>query len=502
MKHLRVAIAGFSHETNSFAPLRAGQEALDAAPLLRGSAILEEHRDTRSPTAGFLEVVDADPDTAVVPLVFASMTPMGLVTDAVFDQMMTEILDGLDTEGPFDVVLLDLHGAGVSETHADMDGEVLRMVRGAVGPDTTVGTTLDMHANVSPAMIEYADVVTLYQTNPHLDTRARAADCARIALDAARGHVRPVIHLIQLPLVINILRQGTDDDPVRGLLEIARDIWSRPGILFAAIGLGYPYSDTPKMGSTVLVIADADRDLAADAARELGQAVWNARESLQGVAPTAEEAAAMVADRSGPTVLLDVGDNVGGGTRGDSTVLAHALHGQDGVFVVLTDRAGAADAHAAGVGAELSLTLGSGPPEAVGGPLDITGTVTHLSDGKFTQRGASHGGRPQQHVGPTAVVACPGFGSVMLTSLPFMPFSLEPYGAMGMDISSFRVIVAKGVIAPRAAFSAISDDLVLVDTPGPSTADFQRFDYSERRKPLYPFEPTATFANAIETSSG
>jgi microcystin degradation protein MlrC len=502
VKHLRVAIAGFSHETNSFAPLRAGQEALEAAPLLRGSAILEEHRDTRSPTAGFLEVVEGDAATTVIPLVFAAMTPMGLVTDAVFDQMMTEILDGLAAEGPFDVVLLDLHGAGVSESHADMDGEILRRVRQVVGQDTVIGTTLDMHANVSPAMIEYADVVTLYQTNPHLDTRARAADCARIAVDAARGHVQPVMHLMQLPLVINILRQGTDDEPVRGLLETAREIWSRPGILFAGIGLGYPYSDTPKMGSTVLVIADADRDLAAEAARELGQAVWNSRESLQGVAPTAEEAAAMVADRSGPTVLLDVGDNVGGGTRGDSTVLAHALQGQDGVFVVLTDGAGAAAAHAAGVGADISLTLGAGPPEAVGGPIDITGTVTHLSDGKFTQRGPSHGGRPQQHVGPTAVVACPGFGSVMITSLPFMPFSLEPYGAMGIDIATFRVIIAKGVIAPRAAFSAISDDLVLVDTPGPSTADFQRFEYSARRVPLYPFEPATTFEDAREAVSG
>ncbi|MEX0756933.1 MAG: M81 family metallopeptidase, partial [Acidimicrobiia bacterium] len=352
--------------------------------------------------------------------------------------------------------------------------EILRRVRDVVGSDTVVGTTVDMHANVSPAMVRHADVVTIYQTNPHLDTRARAADCARIAFDAARGNAQPVMHLIQLPLVINILRQGTDDEPVRGLLAMAKDIWDGPDVLFAGIGLGYPYSDTPKMGATVLVIADGNADLAAQSARQLGEAVWEARESLQGVAPTAEEAAEMVRDRTGPTVLLDVGDNVGGGTHGNSTVLAHALGGQDGVFVVLTDGPGAAAAHTAGIGADITLTLGEGPPEAVGGTIGISGTVTHLSNGEFSQRRASHGGRPQQHVGPTAVVACPGFGSVMITSLPFLPFSLEPYEAMGIDISSYRVIVAKGVIAPRAAFSAISDDLILVDTPGPSTADFQR----------------------------
>jgi microcystin degradation protein MlrC len=502
MKHLRVAVGGFSHETNSFAPLQADMEALAAAPVLRGSEILDEHRDTRSPIAGFLATAEEDVATTVVPLVFAAVTPMGLVTDEVFEQMMAELLSGLTEQGPFDVVLLDLHGAGVSESHADMDGEILRLVRDVVGSDTIVGTTLDMHSNVSPAMVEHADVVTLYQTNPHLDTRERAADCARIAFDAARGAARPVMHLVQLPLVINILRQGTDDEPVRGLLAKAKEIRERPGVLFSAIGLGYPYSDTPKMGATVLVIADGDHEQAARCARELGEAVWRERESLQGVAPTAEEAAAMVLGRTGPTVLLDVGDNVGGGTRGDSTVLAHALRGQDGVFVVLTDRAGAAAAHAAGIGADITLTLGAGPPEAVGGTIEFSGKVTHLSDGEFTQRRASHGNRPQQHVGPTAVIACPGFGSVMITSLPFLPFSLEPYEAMGIDVSSFRVIVAKGVIAPRAAFLAITDDLILVDTPGPSTADFGRFDYTARRVPLYPFEPHTEFADAVEAAGG
>lgn len=502
MKHLRIALGGFSHETNSFAPLRAGMDALEAAPVLRGSAITDAHRDTRSPTAGFLEVIEADDAATVIPLVFAAITPMGLVTDEVYETMMGELVSGLTEQGPFDVVLLDLHGAGVSDRHDDMDGEILRRVRDAVGQDTVVGTTLDMHANVSPAMIEHADVVTVYQTNPHLDTRARAADCARIALDAARGLVRPVMHLIQLPLVINILRQGTDDEPVAGLLSTAKTIWERPGVLFAGIGLGYPYSDTPKMGATVLVIGDGDHDLAAQSARALAEAVWNQRESLQGVAPSAEEAAAMVVDRTGPTVLLDVGDNVGGGTRGDSTVLAHALRGQDGIFVVLTDGSGAAAAHRAGIGADVSLTLGAGPPEAVGGTIDLTGTVTHLSNGEFTQRRASHGGRPQQHVGPTAVLSCPGFGSVMITTLPFLPFSLEPYESMGIDISEYRVIVAKGVIAPRAAFLAITDDLILVDTPGPSTADFQRFEYASRRTPLYPFETGAELTDAVETASG
>jgi microcystin degradation protein MlrC len=500
---LRVALGGFSHETNSFSPHPADQSALDAAPLLRGEEIVAAHIGSRSPTAGFLDAAEQDGQVDVVPLVSASLTPMGLVTDDVFELVVGQLVEGLTDGGPWDAVYLDLHGAGVSRSHPDMDGEILRRVRRAVGPDTVVATTLDMHANVSPLMIQQADLVNLYQTNPHLDTRERATECARLAFAAARGDIRPVQHVVQLPLAINILRQGTDDDPVRSLLAEARRITAAEGLLFLGIGLGYPYSDSPKMGATVVALGDHDREATAAAAERLARQVWDRRDDLQGQAPTAAEAADIVADRPGPIVLLDVGDNVGGGTGGDSTVLPRALRdrGVDGVFLVLTDAAAAAAAHAAGEGASVSLRAGGRSAEGIGEPFPIQGTVRSLSDGRFTQRGTSHGGRPHQHVGPTAVIDVPGFGDVMLTTLPFMPFSVEPYAAVGVEIERFRVIVAKGVIAPRAAFTSIAREFLLVDTPGISTADFQRFDYTHRRSPMFPFEPDTTFEDRVSVGS-
>ena len=494
-RRLRVALGGFSHETNSFSPHPADQAALAAAPLLRGDEVVSAHIGSRSPTAGFLDAAEQDGKVDVVPLVSASLTPMGLVTDDVFETVVGELVEGLTTGGPWDAVYLDLHGAGVSRSHPDMDGEILRRVRQAVGPDTIVATTLDMHANVSPQMIEQADLVNLYQTNPHLDTHERASECARLAFAAARGEIRPVQHIVQLPLVINILRQGTDDEPVRSLLAEARRLADAEGLAFLGIGLGYPYSDSPKMGATVVAIGDGDSGAAAGAAERLAQRVWEQREELQGDAPDASEAAEIVFGQPGPIVLLDVGDNVGGGTGGDSTVLPEALRrrGVDGVFVVLTDPDAAEAAHDAGVGATVSLLAGGRSAEGIGDPFQVEGTVRSLSDGRFTQRGTSHGGRPHQHVGPTAVVDIPGFGSVMLTTLPFMPFSIEPYAAVGVEIADYRVIVAKGVIAPRAAFTSIARRFLLVDTPGISTADFQRFQYAHRRSPMFPFEPDTTF---------
>jgi microcystin degradation protein MlrC len=180
-------------------------------------------------------------------------------------------------------------------------------------------------------------------------------------------------------------------------------------------------------------------------------------------------------------------------------VLANALRnrGVSQVFVVLTDPQAAARAHDAGEGEPVSLTVGGRSGVDVGDPIELAGIVQTLSDGSFRQSGASHGGRPLQEVGPTAVIDCPDFGTVMITTLPFLPFSVEPYDALGIDLSKHRVIIAKGVIAPRAALSSLTDHFMLVDTPGPSTADFQRFEFTRRRRPLYPFESEATLADAV-----
>ncbi|MDH3248191.1 MAG: M81 family metallopeptidase, partial [Acidimicrobiia bacterium] len=194
-------------------------EVLAAAPLLRGEEILIAHRGTTSPSAGFIDAAEADDDVELVPLVSAAILPMGLITDEVFSTVMDEMTALLDSEGPWDAVLLDLHGAGVSVSHEDMDGAILEAIRHVVGEETVIGVTLDMHANVSPLMIEQADIVNLYQTNPHLDTRRRAYQNALITFRTARGEVDPRSHLIQLPLAINILKQGTTEDPLASILQ-------------------------------------------------------------------------------------------------------------------------------------------------------------------------------------------------------------------------------------------------------------------------------------------
>ena len=198
-----------------------------------------------------------------------------------------------------------------------------------------------------------------------------------------------------------------------------------------------------------------------------------------------------------------MGDNVGGGTGGDSTVLLRALveEAVSDIFVVLTDPEAAGICHSEGLGASVTLSVGGRSSEEYGPPYDLNGLVLSLSDGLFEQPGPSHGGRPHQDVGPTAVVSVPHVGTFMITSRPFMPFSTRPYESLNIDLAAHKVIVAKGVIAPRASLSSVTKRFLLVDTPGPSAASFLDFQFRHRRRPMYPFEPDASLSDAVHTSS-
>ncbi len=171
MRPLRVAIGGLSHETNTFALGQTGTDRMEAAGLLRGEAIRDQHATAETTVAGFLEL-DIDPDVELVPLLFCAPNPSGLIAREAFERVVGELLGLLAAHRPWDAVLLALHGAAVADGVSETDAEIVWRVRALVGPRVPIGVTLDMHANVSPAMVHPADIVTVYQTNPHVDARA------------------------------------------------------------------------------------------------------------------------------------------------------------------------------------------------------------------------------------------------------------------------------------------------------------------------------------------
>ena len=201
----------------------------------------------------------------------------------------------------------------------DVHGYLLRRFREVAGPGTPIGAALDLHANISATMAEHADVLVTYRTNPHVDAYERAVDVARLIAGAARGDIRPTMTFEQVPAAINILCQNTGSPPMDGIIADLETCLDDPGVLTASVAEGYPYADVTEMGMSVIVVTDDDPGGAATSARQLAARVWARRGEFDRRAPGAAEALRQACDDpGGPLLLLDVGDNIGGGSPGDS----------------------------------------------------------------------------------------------------------------------------------------------------------------------------------------
>jgi len=491
---MRIGMLGFIHESNTFVSFPTTRQGFEGG-LHRRREVLSRWKDTRHELGGFMAGADVHGFEAV-PLMTASATPGGPLTAYAFESILGEMLQLLEEERGLDGLLLALHGAMAAEDHRDADGEIVSRIREVFDGEKPVIMTLDCHANISKKMVDNVTATVLYRTNPHTDQRERGLEAAGLMARTVRGRIHPVQALEKPPMVINITKQYTRRQPALGLIRDAEQVMRRTAILSASVGLGFAFADVKKMGASFLAVADGDEEVARRQARWMAVRAWNRRDEFVGILPSPVEAvnqAARSPDR--PVVLMDVGDNVGGGGPADSTILlAECIRqGVSDVLIVLRDREAVERCVEAGVGAELSLEVGGKTDDLHGHPVPVHGRVRTLSDGRFVDDGPRHGGGRFYDQGVTAVVETPERHTIVLTSLRMPPFSLEQVLSLGVKPETKRIIVVKGVIAPRAAYEPIAEEIITVDTPGSTSANLLQFEYQHRRRPLFPFEVEATF---------
>ncbi len=487
---MRMALVGVAHETNTFSRVPATYEQFERTGMVRGEALVREYRDSSHTNAGFLEAGEVL-GFEVAPLLYTHTGPIGTITRDAFDRIVGEMLELLRDQGPWDGVLLAQHGAAVSEEFPDADGEVAARVRALVGPDVPVGMNLDLHANVSRKMIENTDVTTFYRTNPHLDAKQRAYHCAELIYRTVKGEIKPTQFLEMPPLVINIVKQFTGEEPMLGVMADADAVDGRPGMLSCSVAEGYPYADVLEMGMSFLAVTDNDEAAAADAAKWMAQRAWDRRELFVGDTPSPEEALRQALDHAGhPVVLMDVGDNIGAGSSADSTcILEEAQRLKIGGFLQsLYDPQAVQACVAAGVGSDVTLKVGGKTDDMHGSPVDVTGRVRLISDGKFEDPGPTHGGWRFFDGGTTVVLETTDSHTLVLTSVRVGNTSRQQMYSLGIRPEDMKVVVAKGVVSPRPAYEPIASKIILVNTPGVTTSDLSYFEYKRRRTPLFPFE--------------
>jgi microcystin degradation protein MlrC len=376
-----------------------------------------------------------------------------------------------------------------TEEFPQADEEIVRRLRSALGPDIPLVVTHDFHANISPNAVELSDVLITYQQNPHLDTKQRGALAASILSRMLAGEVQPRQALVKPPVLWNIIHQNTSQEPLKSITTASIELERHPGILAASVACGFQYNDVPYVGPSVIVVADGNEALALREAQRLADMMWDKRAEVRYDLPDAATAVAdaIRSDRF-PVALFDVGDNVGGGSAADETELLGELLRQQakGWVGVLNDPAAVASAQSAGIGGTFDMAVGGRAASSFTKPLSIKGTVRSLHQGNFIETGVRHGGHRYWDMGHCAVIEEAGstrddLNLLLLTSERSSPFSLHQLISCGIYPERQKILIVKGVVAPRAAYEPVAAKIQLVDTPGATSANPQRFTFHRVR---------------------
>lgn len=491
----RILAAAVLHETNTFNRVPTRQADFAGRYLLHGTgAVRERLAGTATEMGGFLAEADARDWHLECP-VAAACGPSGPLAAEDWAALRRAIVGA---PGPFDGVLLALHGAMVTADCDDPEGDLLEALRARVGPGVPIVATLDMHANVTPAMVEAADALVAYRTYPHVDADERARQGAAILarlLDARPGADGRLTRRAYIqPRMLDAADHGRTDPPgpMAAILHAADAIESRDGVLAASVTIGFPWADVYNAGPAVVVSGLDDAGALRQHARHLASLLWESRTATALDFPGTAEAVAATRTVGGsppPLVLADFADNPAGGAHGDSPNLLRALLEAgigNAAFATLCDSEAVERARRAGVGAVLELPLGGRHTPELTPPLCTRFQVRNLSDGRFTCAGPMLRGLALD-MGPTAVLRAGGI-DIVVSSRAMAVTDLELFRSQGIEPTERAVLALKSRNHHRAAFGPIAREVMLVDAGGIASMRLAGLHYRKLRRPLWPLD--------------
>lgn len=476
----RVLFGGIWHETNSFCPVRTDLDSFRRFALVEGDALLSAYEGTNTEIAGFVAEARRQ-DFELVPTLFAGAIPSGLVSRAALDHL-TDAVVARARHRDFDGVLFAIHGAMVADGVDEADAYVLQRLRDAVGGDMPLVVTFDLHGNITQPLADAADVLVGYDTLPHVDMAERGREAAQILRRLLDGAARPRKAFRKLPMLTVPQMQGTEFEPMRGIMAELRRLEQRGGIVTASVAPGFPYTDVPHLGMAVLAYGDR----ADEAADRLATLIWSRREQFRPHLLSPEEAVrCAMAEPRGPVFLTEPADNVGGGAPGDGTILLAAMAAAKAAgVVVIWDPIAAAAAASAGVGGAFRGQIGGKTLELHGPPFAIDGHVTFAGPVAY-RRDAAYMTGQKVDLGLVATVAMADV-KVVLTSERAMPFDTLHLRCAGVSPEQERIVSLKCGSNWRAAFGDMAAAQYYVDTPGICTSNIERMKLSRLRGDFFP----------------
>ncbi|OUR78801.1 microcystin degradation protein MlrC [Alphaproteobacteria bacterium 46_93_T64] len=487
---MRILIAMMKHETNTFSPIPADWKRFEDWGVHFGDDARATYEGTAMPMGAYIELAKSIGAEIVTPVAAEAM-PSGLVTAEAYNKLSDPILD--EVRNGVDAVMLDLHGAMVSEETPDGEGTLLERIR-AIDPDLPIAVTLDLHCNLTDKMASNCTTLIGYKTYPHVDMYEVGMQIGQSLLDTLDAKIEPVMSWGNTPVLSQTLCQGTDDEPMATLIRLCLEAEQEPGIIAATAFGGFALADIKQAGNSVIIVADGDQAKADEVRDRILAKAWELREDfIYKHAPLEERVAEAKTITDGPVILLDHADNCGSGATQDvMTVIAEILRqGLEDVAVgAVWDPAAVAEMQKTGIGNKITLKLGgkTDMPSIgeVGEPLELTGTVKVLTNGEWTVRGPMYTGI-KVFMGPTAVLDT-GNMEIVIVSNHHEPWDQGVFTSVGIQPEYKRYLVLKSRIHYRAGFAKLAKATMTLDGKGVTTSDNNLLEYKNVRRPIYPLD--------------
>ncbi|MBA4739713.1 MAG: M81 family metallopeptidase [Burkholderiales bacterium] len=488
---MKIVIAQMEHETNTFSPVETPWESFGPDGPYIGNHAYKAMKNTRTPIGAFIDVAEKVNAEIVTP-VAGFAYPSGPVAGAAYDQFCDLIID--DVKQGCDLIMLDLHGAMVVNGRTlDGEGTLLAKIRG-ITPTTPIAISLDLHANITEAMVDNSNIIVGYKTYPHIDMYETGTLAGELLLRLHRGEIKPIMHWNNIPLLAQTLKMNTSEGAMKEYAERAALSEEKGSVLASSAFGGFPMADIPDAGMSAVVITDNDKKLAQDECTAILEVAWSQKESFIWFDEPLEDAISQAKTlEGGPILLLDHPDNCAtGATQDTMTTLREALkQGLTDIAVgPIRDPEAVSVLIEAGLGSVVTLPVGGKTDMPAinkkGEPLELTGVVKNVTNGEYVITGPQFTG-VKASMGRT-VVFDTGDTEIVITEKLQEPWDQGVFTSVGIEPTSKKYLLLKSRMYFRPVFLPIAKHSIYCAGVGVGSSDWTIFNYEKIRRPIYPLD--------------
>lgn len=490
---ITIAVLSLIQETNTFSAKNATFADFKMQGIWYGQEADLNSRGSNTEIAGAISYLRSQ-SCEVIPIMRAWAMSGGILGDEDFRALLQPALEMIVALPALDGVILNLHGALITQTHDYADAEIVARVRALIGEEIPIAVTHDLHANVSSEIMEQADILIGYQTYPHIDQADTGAKAAKLLLDLLAGGAPIQSAISKIPLLIPAEVQIIKSEPMLQVRDLA-DSYLSDRVMDISLFPVQPWIDVPKLGFAVTVTGTLAKPELLKIATEISEKIWEIKEQFEVDLVKPAEAIEKIKrgnqlGRSKFSILLQSSDAPPGGAAGDNATLIGELikAGPDfNVYTNVVDVNAVAGANDAGVGGEVKLSIGAAIDPRWSDKVLISGNVLKLGSTPILLKGIVMNGQ-EVSIGNWATIDC-GRGLIILVSTePAPSFDPATYESVGLAVGKADAVHVRSCALFRAGYVDLFDEVLILDIPGPTSPALPKIDYQRAQRPLFPLD--------------